>query len=92
MLVITKCERPVTLIQRPGERLVSRLLVVKLGISTTPVREALFRLASEQALEIDRRNTIVVPVITAERYEEIRDLRRAQPSSTRSRKLSLNRR
>lgn len=60
---------------RPGERLVSRLLAEKLGISTTPVREALFRLASEQALEVDRRNTVVVPVITASRYEEIRDLR-----------------
>ena len=60
---------------KPGERLVSRLLALKLGISTTPVREALYRLVSERALEMDDRNTIVVPVITAERYQEICDLR-----------------
>jgi DNA-binding GntR family transcriptional regulator len=62
---------------KPGERLVSRLLASELGISTTPVREALARLASEKALELDHRNTVVVPIpiLTAERYEEIRDLR-----------------
>jgi DNA-binding GntR family transcriptional regulator len=60
---------------KPGQRLVSRMLASELGISTTPVREALWRLASEQALELDQRNTIVVPVLTPERYEEIRDLR-----------------
>jgi DNA-binding GntR family transcriptional regulator len=60
---------------KPGERLVSRLLASELGISTTPVREALARLASEKALELDHRNTVVVPTLTAERYEEIRDLR-----------------
>ena len=60
---------------KPGERLVSRLLASELGISTTPAREALARLASEKALELDHRSTVVVPTLTAERYEEIRDLR-----------------
>lgn len=60
---------------KPGQRLVSRTLASELGISTTPVREALWRLASEQALELDQRNTVIVPVLTAARYEEIRDLR-----------------
>ena len=60
---------------KPGERLVSRTLASELGISTTPVREALLRLASEQALELDRRNTVMVPELTPERYEEIRDIR-----------------
>jgi len=60
---------------KPGQRLVSRMLASELGISTTPVREALWRLASEQALGLDQRNTVIVPVLTPERYEEIRDLR-----------------
>lgn len=60
---------------KPGERLVSRTLASELGISTTPVREALFRLASEQALVLDHRNTVMVPDLTRRQYQEIRDIR-----------------
>lgn len=59
----------------PGERLVTRTLAAELGVSTTPLREALLRLASENALHIDSRGTVVVPVLTREAYVEIRDLR-----------------
>lgn len=60
---------------KPGERLQYRRISVELGISTTPVREALLRLVSEQALSMDARGTVMVPMLSAERYAEIRDLR-----------------
>jgi DNA-binding GntR family transcriptional regulator len=60
---------------KPGERLVLRPLAAELGISPTPVREALLRLASEHALTIDHRGVACVPVFKPESYAEIRDLR-----------------
>jgi DNA-binding GntR family transcriptional regulator len=60
---------------KPGQRLVSRALAAELGTSTTPVREALFRLASEQALVLDHRNTVTVPDLRRSEYREIRDIR-----------------
>jgi DNA-binding GntR family transcriptional regulator len=60
---------------KPGERLVTRTLATELGISTTPLREALLRLASEGALDIDGRGTVFVPVPSSANYMEIRDLR-----------------
>ena len=47
----------------------------QLGISATPVREALLRLVSEQALQLDERGTVFVPVIDRARFLEIRSLR-----------------
>ncbi|MBI0434576.1 GntR family transcriptional regulator [Roseomonas sp. KE0001] len=60
---------------RPGERLLLRPLAEQLGISATPVREALLRLVSEQALQLDERGTVFVPVIDRARFLEIRSLR-----------------
>lgn len=60
---------------KPRERLLLRPLSAKLGISATPVREALLRLVSEKALTLDARGTVVVPVLDRERLLEIRDLR-----------------
>jgi DNA-binding GntR family transcriptional regulator len=60
---------------QPGERLVLRPLAAELGISPTPVREALLRLVSEHALEIDQRGVVSVPLFDPEAYREIRDLR-----------------
>ncbi|WP_245870219.1 GntR family transcriptional regulator [Teichococcus rhizosphaerae] len=60
---------------RPGERLLLRPLAARLGISATPVREALLRLVSEQALLMDERGTVVVPSIDRTRFLEIRALR-----------------
>ena len=59
----------------PGEKLRLRPLSERLGLSATPVREALLRLVTEQALEIDSRGTICVPEYDRERLIEIRDLR-----------------
>ena len=56
---------------RPGQRLVLRPLAAELRLSPTPVREALLRLVSEQALALDERGTAVVPVIGLEELREI---------------------
>src|SRR6516162_5805367 len=60
---------------KPGQKLVARQVADELGISVTPVRESLLRLVSENALSLDDRGTVVVPVLTLERCIEIRDLR-----------------
>ncbi|AHI24375.1 GntR family transcriptional regulator [Komagataeibacter swingsii] len=60
---------------RSGERLVLRPLAAELGLSPTPVREALLRLVSEHALELNDRNTAVVPAMTQRSFAEIHDLR-----------------
>jgi DNA-binding GntR family transcriptional regulator len=60
---------------RPGEKLRLRPLAAQLGISATPVREALLRLVSEQALQMDERGSVVVPRIDRARFLEIRALR-----------------
>ncbi len=60
---------------RPGQRLILRPLAAKLGLSATPVREALLRLVSEQALGLDERNSVLVPTLGAEELDEIKELR-----------------
>ncbi|MBB2204752.1 GntR family transcriptional regulator [Gluconacetobacter takamatsuzukensis] len=60
---------------RVGQRLVLRPLAAELGLSPTPVREALLRLVSEQALDLNDRNTAVVPEITPASFREIHRLR-----------------
>lgn len=60
---------------KPGERLLLRPLSGQLGLSATPVREALLRLVSEQALVLDERGTAMVPVLDRASLLEIRDLR-----------------
>ncbi|MGO3517843.1 MAG: GntR family transcriptional regulator [Acetobacter cibinongensis] len=60
---------------RGGARLVLRPLATSLNLSPTPVREALLRLVSEQALELDERNTARVPAISRAIFLEIHALR-----------------
>ena len=60
---------------RPGQRLVLRPLAAELRLSPTPVREALLRLVSEQALALDDRGSAIVPVIGLEEFREIIDIR-----------------
>lgn len=59
----------------PGEKLKLRDLAQEMGISPTPVREALARLISEQALEQLGHHSVRVPVLDDERFREVRDLR-----------------
>ncbi|CAN5233058.1 GntR family transcriptional regulator [soil metagenome] len=60
---------------QPGEKLKLRNLAAEMGISPTPVREALARLISEQALEQVGHHSVRVPLMTEERFCEVRDLR-----------------
>jgi GntR family colanic acid and biofilm gene transcriptional regulator len=62
---------------KPGERLVTRDLAVRLGTSLTPVREALLKLVAAGALESAPAQAFTVPVVTARQYAEIADIRRA---------------
>jgi len=60
---------------RPGERLRLRPMSARFGISATPMREAVLRLASEKALTLDARGTAVVPRLTLGQLLEIRSIR-----------------
>ena len=60
---------------QPGQRLILRPLAAELRLSPTPVREALLRLVSEQALALDERGSAIVPVIGLEEFREIIDIR-----------------
>ena len=73
---------------QPGQKLLLRPLANELGISITPVREALLKLVSEQALTTDSSRKVAVPVVSLQRFLEIRDLRielegRAAEAATR---------
>ena len=49
---------------KPGEELPLRPISRSFGISATPMREALLRLVTESALEMDSRGRISVPHLT----------------------------
>jgi len=59
----------------PGEKLVLRQLAEEFGVSLTPVREALHRLIAEGVLTQEHSRSVRVPVLTAERVLELRDIR-----------------
>jgi DNA-binding GntR family transcriptional regulator len=61
---------------RSGQTLVIRTLADAYGISTTPVREALQRLVAERNLELLPNRSIVVPVLSSERFIELVRIRR----------------
>ncbi|MFZ6762277.1 GntR family transcriptional regulator [Roseomonas sp. KE0001] len=60
---------------RPGEKLKLRDLAAGLGVSPTPVREALARLVSENGLQQLDHRSVRVPVLTEARCREILELR-----------------
>ena len=55
----------------PRSALSTRGLAQELGVSQTPVREALSRLAAEGALQIRSKRKIVVPPMTADRFRDL---------------------
>lgn len=59
----------------PGEKLKLRDLAAEMSISPTPVREALARLISEQALEQVGHHSVRVPVMSEQRFAEVCELR-----------------
>jgi DNA-binding GntR family transcriptional regulator len=59
----------------PGERLRVADLAQSLGTSSTPVREAIFRLVSEQALTMTAATSITVPELDPDTVAEIQLMR-----------------
>jgi DNA-binding GntR family transcriptional regulator len=55
----------------PGSTLSTRGLAQELGVSQTPVREALSRLAAEGAVQIRSKRKVVVPPMSAERFHDL---------------------
>jgi DNA-binding GntR family transcriptional regulator len=58
-----------------GEMLTTRGLAAMLGTSPMPVREAMRRLAQEKTLEILPNRTTRVPLLSAQRFDELTDIR-----------------
>lgn len=59
----------------PGSHLTMRGLATAMGLSPTPIREAVRRLNSENAIEILPNRRMVVPEMTLGRFEELVALR-----------------
>ena len=60
---------------KPGKPLTIRGLAEILHVSPMPVREALHRLACESAVEVKNNRRVIVPIMTAEKFSELCDLR-----------------
>ena len=56
---------------QPGERLTLAGMAAALGTSAMPVREAISKLAADEALEILRNKSVRVPVMTRSRFQEL---------------------
>jgi len=61
----------------PGQKITARSLSRDLGVSLTPVREAMMRLANEGALDISETRTFLIPILRREQYREIVKIRLA---------------
>ena len=55
----------------PGHELSSRTLAAELGVSQTPVRDALSRLAADGAVAIRSKRRVLVPTMTPERFDDL---------------------
>lgn len=60
---------------QPGDRLRIAELADELGVSITPVREAIFRLVSDHVLEMKAATAIHVPELSAANLDEIQRIR-----------------
>ncbi|WP_428698193.1 GntR family transcriptional regulator [Stappia sp.] len=59
----------------PGERLSIREIAEAFGVSMTPVREAVSRLAATGALEVSRNRAATVPVMNVQKFRDITRVR-----------------
>jgi DNA-binding GntR family transcriptional regulator len=59
----------------PGQKLSFRFIAGTLGVSLTPVREAIRRLVAEGALEMRPSRSVRVPLMTKDKLLELRDIR-----------------
>lgn len=60
---------------QPGERLRISQLAEELEVSITPVREAIFRLVSDRALEMKAATAVHVPEMTPDQLKDIQTIR-----------------
>jgi DNA-binding GntR family transcriptional regulator len=61
----------------PGQKLSFRFIAGTLGVSMTPVREAVRRLVAEGAFEMRPNRSVRVPLMTRDKILELRDIRMA---------------
>lgn len=61
----------------PGQKLSFRFVAGTLGVSMTPVREAVRRLVAEGAFEMRPNRSVRVPLMTRDKILELRDIRLA---------------
>ena len=61
----------------PGQKVTFRYVAGALGVSLTPVREALRRLVAEGAFEMHPNRSVRVPLMTRAKVLELRDMRMA---------------
>ncbi len=73
----------------PGERLSVRELAASLDVSPMPVREAVHRLVAEHALEVRPQSAVRVPLMTKQRFGELRTIRVALEGMAASRAATL---
>jgi DNA-binding GntR family transcriptional regulator len=59
----------------PGESLSLRSTAETLGVSMMPVRQAVYQLVADQALEVTPNRSVRVPVMTAEQFHEVTKIR-----------------
>lgn len=59
----------------PGQKLTGRILAEQMGVSQTPVREAMLQLVAERALTMNPNRSITVPLLRREKFIELRDMR-----------------
>lgn len=59
----------------PGESLSLRSTAEALGVSVMPVREAVYQLVADQALEVAPNKSVRVPQLSANQFEEITRIR-----------------
>ncbi|NYT84716.1 GntR family transcriptional regulator [Pollutimonas harenae] len=59
----------------PGQLLSLRTTAEAMGISVMPVREAVAQLVGEQALEVTPNRSVRVPILSAEQYTEVTNIR-----------------
>lgn len=60
---------------QPGEKVTIAQLTGSLGVSMTPVREALRRLAAERALEMQPNRSVTVPKLSLDQVLAVREIR-----------------
>jgi DNA-binding GntR family transcriptional regulator len=59
----------------PGQKVTFRFIAGALGVSMTPVREALRRLVTEGVLEMQPNRSVRIPLMTRTKVLELRDIR-----------------